>query len=276
VNRVSYHQNVFDLLDMEPLPVSPEAVALIEACERRCGHRLPAALREWCAFAENVPLRERASSALISLWIRYSTPDHPVPLASILDEFEQACDPNGVPPGFVCLLVENQACARWYAEIDGSDDPPVWVDNDSEDREEWTRLVPFSDFLFHWFAHFGSEDCLPLLRQPYRAGVWLRAPREPALLPPHLDQLIDALDERPRHERPGGPTTYTFSAPAASLRVASDHRDVAGGHSAWWLHGETAEALEGLARRVRHVGALAEALRADTDAGRAVLERLGR
>jgi hypothetical protein len=44
VRRVSYHQSVFDLLDIQPQE-SPQAREMIEACEARSG-RLPEAVRQ--------------------------------------------------------------------------------------------------------------------------------------------------------------------------------------------------------------------------------------
>ena len=74
--------------------------------------------------------------------------------------------------------------------------------------------------------------------------------------------------------RPKGPTTYRFSAPGARLRVTTDSWRLKGGHSAWWLHADSAEALGELARLVRQIGTLAEALLAEPVPARDVLVRL--
>src|SRR5688572_30211498 len=88
MQRVSYHQNVFDLLDVEP-PASAEAVGMIEACEGRAGRRLPRSLRDWYTWEGVVPLRSRRRGEE-SLWYTYSNMDHPQALAEVLEGFEQS------------------------------------------------------------------------------------------------------------------------------------------------------------------------------------------
>jgi hypothetical protein len=56
--------------------------------------------------------------------------------------------------------------------------------------------------------------------------------------------------------------------------VTTDGWRLKGGHSAWWLHADSAEALEALARRVCHIGTLAQALQAATKEAGTVLGRL--
>jgi hypothetical protein len=296
--RVSYHQNVFDLLDYEP-PVSAAALKQIEGYERCCGKPLPASVRDWYMTAGVVPLGEGPET--VSLWHEYSNADHPVPLAGMLRGFELATTPGGrgqrdccarfrTGERFVLLLIENQAVRNWWVRVDGSDDPPVWDDNGSPRLSEWQRVAPsLSAFLFDWFAAYYTRPFTPLSYHHYREsadrtkppppkaylnGLYLRAPREPALLPPHLDYLIDHLEEGRHLARPKGPITYHFTAPGARLHVTTDDWREEDGHSAWWLHADSAEALEQLAQHVWRVGALAQALQADTNEAAPVLERL--
>jgi hypothetical protein len=302
--RVSYHQNVFDLLDYEPL-VSAAALRRIKACERRCGRPLPASLRDWYTTAGVVLLDgDPYGGEAGYLWHEYSNADHAVPLADVLRGFELVHAPrrygqdlrrDGIRfrtgQRFVRVLIENQAVVRWWVEVNGSDDPPVWVDNESPRLNDWGQVSPtFSAFLFDWFAGYYKQDFTPLSHhyyrtrgrrpdrppppKPYLNGLHLRAPREPALLPPHIDYLIDHFDEGPHLAWPKGPTTYRFAVPDARLRVTTDGWRLKGGRSAWWLHADSAEALADLARRAGQVGTLGQALLADTVAARDVLVRL--
>jgi hypothetical protein len=293
VSRLSYHQNVFDLLDIEPAP-SEAALRMIEECERRCQKRLPAAVRDWYALDGVVHLPDDPLTVEYGyLWWDYSNDDHPVALAEVLRAFERGvgAGPRSRRPD-VTVLVENQGCCSWYIRLDGSDDPPVRVDLDFETGGSKTVAPHFSEFVFDWIAGYYCQDYTPLSHKSYRArdfkpymrrplrpklyakGLWLRSPREPALLPPHIDHLIETLREEPHHMQEGGPTTYRFTAPGARLRVTTDHWEVAGGHSAWWLHASSARALADLARRVWHIGSLSRSLLASTEAAQAVLERL--
>src|SRR5438270_5122096 len=112
MTHLSYHQNVFDLLDIE-LGLSGEALRMIEECERRCGASLPRALRDWYATEQVVPLRRATSEVAESnecpLWHDYSNMDGPLPLEVVLASFEQL---NGdeAPTGkrFLEILIENQ------------------------------------------------------------------------------------------------------------------------------------------------------------------------
>src|SRR5690242_19268834 len=57
MRRVSYHQSVFDLLDMQP-PNSVEAESMIESWERQQGQRLPEAVRQWYLIENVVAIRD--------------------------------------------------------------------------------------------------------------------------------------------------------------------------------------------------------------------------
>jgi hypothetical protein len=186
--RVSYHQNVFDLLDLEPR-ASAAALRQIKACERRCGQPLPASVRDWYMTAGVVPLDgEVEEDEAGYLWHEYSNADHPVPLASVLRAFESAdvpgdrafCLRSSGGRRFVCILIENQAVVSWLVEVDGSDDPPVWVDNDSHLLNDWEQVAPsFSSFLFDWFASYYRRDFTPLSVNSYRVRAG-RGPRRPS------------------------------------------------------------------------------------------------
>jgi hypothetical protein len=290
MSRLSYHQNVFDLLDCTPA-ISKAAVRRIEKSEKRCGQRLPAAVRDWYVREKVVPLTRipRSQEEFGYLWHDYSNDDHPVALEDVLAAFEEVV--AGDAEKFVEVLIENQGCAYWFFEVDDSDDPPVWVRPEREDGDsQELENAHFSDFTFGWMSRYSAEDWTPTRLvdgrpswlagetnpdpKPHANGLWLRSPREGVLLPPYIDQLVDQMEEGPRQEWEGRLTTYHFRTDTARLRVTTDHWDTPGGRSAWWLHGDSGKALAEMARRVWHVGTLAETLRCGTEEGKAVLERL--
>src|SRR5579872_5126668 len=81
VMSVSFHRNVYDLLDILP-EVSSQARRMIERHERQHGP-LPAAVREWYCVKDIVPLTDR-KPAPPSIWKQYSNTDRPELLSSVL------------------------------------------------------------------------------------------------------------------------------------------------------------------------------------------------
>lgn len=176
-NRIlRFHERAFTL-HQRAWKVRPDAEATIGAIERRLQCALPAAVREWYSL-ENCDETMRG----------WSNEDHPI-----------SSDKLGVPlrgdggwgpeqdwlkKGLLPLLVENQSCAVWAVALDGTDDPPVLVDNGTEGGmwvryadsfsefiyvQAWDALVMSSEFLA--FAGFGplSESALSGLNSQCRA-----------------------------------------------------------------------------------------------------------
>jgi hypothetical protein len=320
-SRVSYFQNVFDLLDYEP-PVSPAALAAVEETEARLGRALPAALRDWYTrdgvvevgppvgrwnvprsepcFPLPGPARHAPATWTQQLWYNYvgayechySAPDS---LTAVLAQIDGRVPVGAARAGFARVLVESYDRTQWWVERAGSDDPPVWCDAGSPDPAGWSLTADrFSRFVFETIASGYQEDSTPVACQPpdpddwaggaespdpppappkwYANGLWLRAPDEP-FSPPVIDFLTDRLGEPQRVERPGGVTTYTFRAGGGTVRVTADAPGLAGGLSAWWVHAQTADRLEALARLLLPWGTLGERLSSEAQAGEAVLGR---
>jgi len=95
-----------------------------------------------------------------------------------------------------------------------------------------------------------------------------------AVAPPHIDYLIDNLEEGPRLEVAPGVTQYDFRDGHCGIRVTTDAYGEECGVSAWWLHAGSEEALFRLAGTACRCGDLAAALRHWTRAARPVMDRL--
>jgi hypothetical protein len=304
MRRVSYHQSVFDLLDMQPQE-SPQAREMIEACEARSGQRLPESVRQWYLIDGVVFLRpdndwrERVRNQRDYLWYDYSNMDLPESLEAVLRQFESGRtegheqDERRPPAGSVRVMVENQGVCSWYIQPDGSDDPPVIVDAEYDHQTEqvihWVRVADrFSAFIFDWFADYYYEDWTPLSeRNPYpdrrtrpprenlyRNGLWLYAPHAEAVAPPSLDYLMENLTEDAHRPIADDVMQYHFRKDNGRLRVTTDRYGEGGGASAWWLHAGSEEGLYRLAERVLLCGGLSQTLRHRTDAARPVMDRL--
>jgi hypothetical protein len=297
MRRVSYHQSVFDLLDLRPR-ISAEARASIEACEARSGRRLPAAVRDWYS-TENVVLADELPPEAEetpdepwddSLWYDYSNMDHPEPLTAVLEQFTQRSrgEPSPEGPDLIRVMGENQGCCSWYIRLDGSENPPVVVDHDFEGREWFQVADRFSGFVFDWFAGYYFMNWTPLSERTFLSsrrtrpprekvhldGLWLSAPADEPLAPPYLDFLIENFAEESRQQIADGVIQYQFRDEDGLVRVTSDGYGEPDGVSAWWLHAPSAPQLLRLARRIRWCGTLSTTLRHATEPGGLVLDRL--
>jgi hypothetical protein len=302
MRRVPYHQSVFDLLDLQPRE-SPQAREMIEAHEARSG-RLPEAVRQWYLIDRVVALRHdadwyaRAGNQRDHLWYDYSNMDWPEALESVLRQFagEPTVMPGreqGRPAEVVQVMHENQGVCRWFVRPDGSDDPPVIVDEHYDFQAKqivrWVQIADsFSAFVFGWFADYYAQEWTPLsecgrdadgmLRshadKPYRNGLWLYAPHAEALDQPHLDFLIEQFNEDYCRQVAGGAIQYGFSHATGTIRVTTDDPGEEGGVSAWWLHADSAEHLYRLAERILWCGNLRQALRFRTKEAGPVMDRL--
>src|SRR5260370_41245603 len=124
----SVHSVTFGLLGTEP-GLSPAAVSEVERAEQRLGFRLPASVREWYCNAE-----------AIDILAKYSNQDWPIPLR----EFAvKEWNTHRLVP----FKYENQGVCVWAFLLDGSDDPPVYVDVDSNGAL-WNMQAPtFSAYI---------------------------------------------------------------------------------------------------------------------------------
>lgn len=255
---LGYHRAVCDLLGIPPI-LSPPAIRLLEQRERACGITLPPSVREWYSL-----------DGAVDLLVKYSNDDHPVRL-------EELGDPAEVAQGYLCVEVENQAVVGWFVRLDGSDDPPVYDNNDqwwAEDlsQVDWHLVSPaFSHFVFDQIAH-------------YFVGGWWNNARLPALdrppTPEDLAYLGRAYRIGPITDDGGGTGRYRLFNKFGLIYIVT-FRDESTGElrAEWSIEGHSQEALCELARSVWHLGTLAERLKPEScyvkqSCGWAVLERL--
>jgi len=199
-SRVSYFQNVFDLLDYQP-PVSPVALAAIEATEARIGRRLPAALRDWYSREGVVeigpavedwqveeghvysplpgPGEHNPATWTEQLWYNYvgnyesyyATPDS---LTSVLAQIDGRVNIKGRQGRFARVLIESYDLIQWWVEWTGPDDPPVWCDVESDNPALWSRAADrFSDFVFNGIVDGYLHDSTPIACEGHDPEMWV-------------------------------------------------------------------------------------------------------
>ncbi|HVL16184.1 MAG TPA: hypothetical protein VM529_26670 [Gemmata sp.] len=303
-SRVPYHQNVYDLLLIDPRPLAGRR-EMIREWEQQTGRRFPSSLVELYSIEAAIPFgvnaKEQWVLPMTEVWHQYSNMEEPTGLEQVLEPLDRPHSRvvGEIEPGpYHYVQCENQGNWLMYARANGDDDPPTYATDggpyflrrQQEWREgEWCRLGQFSEVLFRWFAwyyhdldreigtsfvplRFHGNESMPeddefAPPKPYHNGLWLRTPAEP-FAPPVIDFLTEQLGEPERTPRPGSVTTYTFRPPGGTIRVTADDPALAGGLSAWWLHADSPGRLTELARLVMPFGTLRDTLRADTDAAR--------
>lgn len=127
--RISYHRSTIEMLDSEPR-VFAEAEARLADVENSLGVSLPPSVREWYSFENAIEILAESSNE-----------DPPIPLR----DFAAVRSQSRV---LLPFRVEDQGVCTWSVALDGTDDPPVYVDVDS-DGKTWRIAAPkFSTYIY--------------------------------------------------------------------------------------------------------------------------------
>src|SRR5262245_21618212 len=118
----SFHLATCRLLRKEPR-MSAAAQSAVENVERRLGFRLPASVREWYC-----------DDKAIDILAKYNNQDWPIRLEKFA-----VIEWNSLR--LLPFKYENQGVCTWSISLDGSDDPPVYVDVDT-DGKQWNMQAP--------------------------------------------------------------------------------------------------------------------------------------
>lgn len=312
VSRVPYHQNVYDLLLIEPRPIDGIGEK-IRDWEQRTGLHFPAAMTEFYSTEAVIPTGENGTEpwilSMVDVWYQYSNMEPPRPINEVLQHTDQPQRvTHEVEPGpYFWVQTENQGVWLVYVRANDEDDPPAYGTDSGPwffgrweriEENEWYYAGRFTEMLFLWFAfyyyaldseafdfggsfvplRFLSYNADPNIRhlappKPYANGLWLRTPNEP-FNPPVIDFLIDQFGEPEITSRPGNVSTCHFRPQGGTIRVTADEPTLTGGLSAWWIHAGNSERLAEFTRLLFPWGTLRDTLRADTDPAREVLKHV--
>jgi len=255
---LTYHSRTFELLGAEPL-VSPAAREIFKQVEQRIGRVMPASVREWYEL-----------DGAGQLLLRFSNDDPPL---DIVDFGKPLKDTRGGGPHDLLernLLVfrwENQGVCAWAIQLDGSDDPPVVVDVDTQ-FSSWVQCAPsFSQHLYGWMwdhalvlGKLRGDDLLD--------DLVIEAQNQP-LSQEALSYLRSHFEaELVTHGWPGD-TQYRFFIGDQRILIWAGEN-----HADWFLSAKSEEALGHLANLVSPLDGLAGALFSNTEAGQALLRRV--
>ena len=235
-----FHAATFRLLGIEPR-ISRTAVSECERAERRFGFRLPSSVREWYSYED-----------ALDLLTRYSNQDWPIPVRKFAttewNEYRLLPFKN-----------ENQGVCVWAILLDGSDDPPVYVDVDSNGAQ-WSVQAP--TFTAHVYACVW--DYLLVLDQ---AGL-VQAQNEP-LSTEAINELRRCFSEQARTFGWPGNTQHRFTGEDQAILIWS------GEYQADWFVGARDEpSMESALRAIWNLDGVGQSLYDCSGLGKAVLERI--
>lgn len=236
----SFHSATFGILGSEP-PLSPAAQAEVEQAERRLGFALPASVREWYCY-----------EGAINILATHSNKDSPIALGEFVVQQWQT-------RRLLPFQLENQGVCVWAILLNGSEDPPVYVDVDSDGRQWQMHAPTFS-------AYVGTcvWDYACVLHRPA-----LVAAQNKPLSPAALNELRARYSEQP----------VTFGSPgSAQYRFAGDDRAIliwiSEGQADWFIGALDAKTLETALRSVWRIDDVGESLYDCSEIGKAVLDKI--
>ncbi len=246
-----FHQSTFDLLGVIPRP-SDHRTQTINERERLCNLPLPASIKEWFCI-EGV---EEQFAEMI--------------------HYKDLGLPSEVSQGYLQVAIEKQGVVAWYAKLDGSDDPPVYHNNDQWD-DDFSR-VPW-EFCSKTFSNFVFDMISGSLFYGWYSGTYLSA----------IDQfpnteVIEALGKQyqkgPLSDSPDCKVHRFFNSQGVLRIVSNTPELIESGKALWTIETFSFESLYDFARSVFPFYNLRQTLAGDgssadsRDKGNDVLKRV--
>jgi len=138
---LKYHQGAFDVIAVTP-EFDPAAEERLSHIERERDFQFPASMREWYSQRGAVELLDQKGYCIESVslenlgrtWVDYLS----IPRREV--------DP--IAEGHLTFLHEVQGGTSWTVRLDGSDDPPVFVENDFPKNVRSEACSRFSTFTY--------------------------------------------------------------------------------------------------------------------------------
>jgi hypothetical protein len=237
----SFHRATFELLGTQPR-TSTAALGELERTEQRLGMRLPRSVSEWYSYDGALPTLAA-----------HSNDDPPIPV-------QQFFITESTAGRLIPIRWENQGVCTWAILLDGSDDPPVLVDVDSNGTV-WQPLADqFSTYIYTcvWDYHV-------VLRQP----ALVQAQNGP-LSPQALQACQRLFNERPRTVGWPGSAQYRFDGGQHGILIWTTEAQQAD----WFVGAADANSLESALRLVWHLDGVGESFYDCSKIAKVILARL--
>jgi hypothetical protein len=235
-----FHSATFRLIGIEAR-VSPRAVSDVENVEGQLGFRLPLSVREWYY-----------NEGAIDILAKYSNGDWPIPLREfVVKEWKT----HRLLP----FKYENQGVCVWAMLLDGTADPPVYVDVDSNGAQ-WDLQAP--TFSAHVLSC--AWDSALVMNQP----ALVQAQNEP-LSSEGLSQLRAQFSEQPPTFGWPGRVQYRFGGIDHAVLIWVEEKQ-----ADWFVGARDAKSLEAVLRTVWNLDDVGRWLYDCSAIGKAVLEKI--
>jgi hypothetical protein len=238
----SFHGNTFQLLGVNLSP-SAQAQQEIETTERRLGFHLPPSVREWYSYGEALRILEENSNGdpLIPLW-QFAT----IPWQS---------------HRLLAFRNENQGVCQWALLLDGSDDPPVYLDFDT-DGKVWQPAAPsFSAYVY---------SCVWDYQLVLKKSASVQAQNDP-ITPEALAALSVRFTRAPQTHAWPSPTQYRFFRKDQAILIWAGESQ-----ADWMISAADAGALEDALKTVWNLDSVGKSLYSTTEVGETVLKKFAR
>ena len=237
-----YHAASIRLLDCS-MPVSIAAEADLAEAERRLGVSLPRSVRAWYS-CENA----------IAILAEHGNDDPPTEVRNfVLLEWQSH--------RLIPIRTENQGVCVWAVEVDGSDDPGVWVGVESNGAR-WHRLgASFSVYVY---------TCIWDYRQVFNREAVVEAQNR-TLSAATVESLSQLYVEKPRTHGWPGSVQYRFGDERAGILIwASDNQ------ADWFIAAATEASLKEAVLTVWPLDEVGRELHERSILGMRVLEEIRR
>jgi hypothetical protein len=237
---MSYHTSTFRLLGSAGR-TAPMAEMAVQEAENSLGLVLPPSVREWYACPD-----------AIQILLEHSNQDPPIALRDFAVVGWQS-------RRLLPLRRESQGVCTWAVDLDGSADPPVYVDADS-DGKEWQQSAPtFSAYVY---------ACVWDYRLIFGRPAVVCA-QNCVLSPAALGALRAEFSEEIRTYGWPGDTQYRFIKDMAAILIWSSDDQ-----SDWYIASPDAEALQSALASVWDLDEVGKALYGWTQMGKSALEKI--
>jgi hypothetical protein len=239
---MTWHTATFRLLGFEPQP-SDAAETAIQQAEKRLATALPRSVRDWYLREDTVKILADHSNA-----------DPPIPI----QEFAVL---NWRSHQLLPFRYENQGGCTWAIDLNGSDDPPVYVDVDTN-GSQWEPLASsFSQYVYSCVWDYRLVFGQPGLVEAQNA----------ALSPSARGTLGTLFEEEIRTHGWPGSTQYRFHRNGQAILIWDSP-----GQADWFVAAPTAEALESALVAVWNVDDVGAGLYDRSELGKETLEKIRR
>jgi hypothetical protein len=244
-----YHVKTIQLLGLQN-KISASALNALNNIERRIKRTLPASVREWYEL-ENA----------VQLLFQYSNADPPLDIEKLGESVRDTLGGGPydlVAQNFLVIRHENQCVCVWAVMLDGSDDPAVVLDLDTQFKT-WTKCASsFSEHIYAWIWDYSqvlSKDRFLIQAQNS----------------PLSEIALSFLHERFEKECVTygwpGRTQHRFYRGDQRILIWADDKQ-----ADWWLNAQTKGSLEALVNIVAPLDLVGKAFWSNDAEGQVVLE----